>query len=228
MEMCAQTSINARLMTMPGTMPAMNSLAMDVLVTTPNMMKNTLGGMIGPTMDDASVIPVLYRKSYPLSVMDLISIGPSAAQSAAAAPEMPAKTMEHRQLTWASPPGQCPTQALAKLKIWSATPQTPMMLPAIMKKKMDRRFQDMEPSMTPCAIRYSGKSPSQQPTATEVPMATMTGALRNNIMISVEISPTDTIYRFPPSGAGPDSSILSTAMRCRLYRPFQMTAKLSR
>ena len=69
---------------------------------------------------------------------------------------MPAKIMEHNTLTWASPPFQCPTQTRANEKIRSAIPQAFMMLPAIMKKKMESRLHVMDPSMTPCARIWMG------------------------------------------------------------------------
>ena len=65
--------------------------------------------------------------------MAFISIAPSPAQSATAAPEMPAKIIELRILTCASPALKWPTKAFAKLNIRSVTPDIFMRLPAMIK-----------------------------------------------------------------------------------------------
>ena len=71
--------------------------------------------MIGPSVDDAAVIPTANSVGYPWSCIALISIVPSPPASATAVPDMPANTTLPTTLTWPSPPFSQPTSASAKL-----------------------------------------------------------------------------------------------------------------
>ena len=93
-----------------------------------------LGGMIGPRMEEAPVIPMVMRIGYLASSMALISMLPRPAASAIAVPDMPAKIMLPTTLTWPRPPRRCPTRALAKLKIRSVIMLVFMILAARTKK----------------------------------------------------------------------------------------------
>ena len=73
-------------------------------------------------VDEAAVTAALNGRSYPSSNMAFISIIPSPEASATADPDMPENSMLARMLTWASPPVMCPTNTLARRKIFWVAP----------------------------------------------------------------------------------------------------------
>ncbi len=64
---------------------------------------------------EAAVVAAANFRSYPWSVMALISICPRPTASETAEPVMPAKIMLPMILTWASPPLTCPMSTLQKV-----------------------------------------------------------------------------------------------------------------
>src|SRR5690554_1760670 len=101
-------------MRMPGMTPAANMRATEAPLSHPYSTMIMLGGMMTPRGDDVMVTTVAKRLSYPDWVMAGIKMGPIAAVSADADPEMVPKSMLARMFAWASPPFTWPTRALAR------------------------------------------------------------------------------------------------------------------
>jgi hypothetical protein len=96
-------------------------------------MKGMLGGITGPTIAEAAVIPAVNRSGYPAARIALTSTWPRPPMSATATPDMPAKIMLPTTFTWPSPPGTAPTRLLAKRKMRCVMPASLRMRPARMK-----------------------------------------------------------------------------------------------
>ena len=73
-------------------------------------------------------------------------MAPSAAVSAAAEPEMPAKNMEATITAQASPPGTQPTRLSEKSMSWREIPPVSMIDPASMKSGTARRSKESTPA----------------------------------------------------------------------------------
>ena len=89
-------------------------------------------------------------------------MAPTAAASAAADPDMPAKNMADTMVTAASPPGSQPTRALAKSMIRRLMPPVSMMMPANMKSGTAMRWKESTPPEHPLHHHHQGKGPLDQ------------------------------------------------------------------
>ena len=127
-------TISDRPTSSPGTSPARNIRSIDCWARNAYMTSPIDGGMIGPITAEHTVRAAANSGLYPRSRIALISIMPNPAQSATAAPDTPANTIDARTFTCASPALKCPTRELAKLKIRSVMPTVFIKLPAMMKK----------------------------------------------------------------------------------------------
>ena len=87
-------------------------------------------------MEDAAVMPTAKSASKPSSVMALISMAPRPAQSATAAPDMPANSILESTFTWPKLPVMWPTQSLAKRKMRFVMPLLFISSPTSMKNGM--------------------------------------------------------------------------------------------
>ena len=90
------------------------------------------GGMITPIDPPAACTAPAKSLSYPDFFIAGMSRAPTAAVSAAAEPEMPAKNMAETTVTAASPPGSQPTKALARSIRRLLMPPFSMISPAYM------------------------------------------------------------------------------------------------
>ena len=88
----------------PGTKPPMNIFPMETPPMTPKMIMGILGGMMTPMEPPAAWMAAANPRLYPLRTMAGMDTAPTAAVSAAAAPEMPAKNMAARTATMPRPP----------------------------------------------------------------------------------------------------------------------------
>ena len=91
------------------------------------------GGMIGPMTELAAVIAAAKRRVYPCFSIAGISMEPSAEVSATAEPESPAKRIEDRMFTWASPPRRWPMSAWENSTSRMVMPPRFIISPASMK-----------------------------------------------------------------------------------------------
>jgi hypothetical protein len=107
----------------PGMAPARKRRVTDNPVRVPTIIIGTLGGMIGPTVEDEAVTAAEKSASYPSSFIAGMRIAPMLAVSASAVPDIPAKIMEAATLARASPPRICPTMALEKLMMRHEIPR---------------------------------------------------------------------------------------------------------
>src|SRR5512146_2276564 len=92
-----------------------------------------LGGMMTPMVPAVAMTAAAYSRSYPFFAMAGIMTPPTAAASAAAEPDIPAKIMEARTVMMASPPGIQPTTAKAKFVMRFPMPPALIKSPARMK-----------------------------------------------------------------------------------------------
>jgi len=106
----------------PGITPPRNNFPTETPAIPPYITIGILGGNIGPIVAEAHVIAAEYFLGYPWSSIALISILPSAALSATADPDIPAKTTLASIFAWPSDPGRDPTIDLAKEKIFVVIP----------------------------------------------------------------------------------------------------------
>ena len=146
------------------------------------------GGMTGPMVDEAAVMAAENFHSYPLSFMAFISIMPSPAASATAAPDMPEKIMLAMTLTWPRPPQMCPTRARAKRNIRSVIPPVFIRLPARMKNGMASSVNDVVDAYMRWAtmVRISAWPMEMKVNTAVRPMATATGTPRRISPISTQ------------------------------------------
>jgi hypothetical protein len=110
-------------------------------------MMGVLGGMMGPSTDDARVMPVENSRSYPLSIIPCISTLPSPLMSATALPDMPANRRLAKMLTCPSPPRIHPTLVSAKLKIRFEMSPEFMNAPARLNRGKARRMKEVMPPL---------------------------------------------------------------------------------
>ena len=94
------------------------------------MIMGTLGGMIGPTVEEAAVTAAEKPAGYPAFFMPGIMTPPMEAASATAVPVMPPKSIEAAMLVSPSPPRIQPTSALAKRMMRPVIPPRFIRLPA--------------------------------------------------------------------------------------------------
>ena len=143
---------NAIAQTTPGTMPPTSRSEMDTLAAQPNMIRGMEGGMMGPMVEDAAVMPAANSVSNPSSFMALISMVPRPAASATAEPLMPANTTDARIFTCPRPPGIQPTRALQELKMRFVMLPTFIILPASRKNGIASSVKLLTPAVIFCAI----------------------------------------------------------------------------
>ena len=105
----------------------------------------TLGGIIGPIIEEDAVTTAENVFVYPCLIMAGTSMDPTAAVSATATPVTPAKNMLAKILTYARPPLKCPTRLLAKSTRRGKTPLRLIRSPAMMKKGMAIRGKESMP-----------------------------------------------------------------------------------
>ena len=89
---------------MPGMAPAMNILPTDIPESAPTMIMGMLGGIMGPTVDDAAVTAAENAGVYPARTMPGIIMPPIDAASATAVPEIPPNSIEPATLVRPRPP----------------------------------------------------------------------------------------------------------------------------
>ncbi len=94
----------------PGKMPAINILPTDTFAIKAKMIIGILGGMITPMEPPAATMEAAKFLSYPLSFIEGIRTEPTAAVSAAAEPETPAKSILESIDVIPRPPLKCPTR----------------------------------------------------------------------------------------------------------------------
>ena len=126
-------------------MPAWNIFPTEMLTQEPAMTMGTLGGMIGPTTDEAAVTATEKSSSYPSSTMAGISMLPRLHTSAMAVPDMPANTMLATIFTSARLPRKCPRKELQKLRIRLVMPPPFISAPASMNPGMQSRVKESIP-----------------------------------------------------------------------------------
>src|SRR5512136_1266456 len=98
------------------------------------MIIGMLGGIMVPMVPAQAMSAAAKSLAYPFFAMAGIMTEPTAAESAAAEPEMPAKNMLATTDTMARPPVTHPTRALAKLMSRREMPPLSMRAPASKKK----------------------------------------------------------------------------------------------
>ncbi len=126
------TAMRDRPMSRPGRMPAANSREMLAPVRNPKMIMGMEGGITTPRDPPEAWTAAEKSDGYPDRFMAGISTAPTAAVSAAADPEIPAKNMADTMDTAARPPGSHPVRALAKsMSRWEMPPFS-MIVPAYM------------------------------------------------------------------------------------------------
>ena len=89
LEMMYAITMRANASIIPGKYPARKSAATETSIRDAYMIIMMLGGIMGPSTDDALVTAALKSASYPSSVMAGIMIEPMDAASEAAEPEIP-------------------------------------------------------------------------------------------------------------------------------------------
>ena len=89
---------------MPGMTPPINSLPTDTPDTMANISIGMEGGMIMPTVDEATVTPVEKSLEYPCSIISGIRIEPRAEVSATDEPVIPPNIIDATTLTSPRPP----------------------------------------------------------------------------------------------------------------------------
>ena len=103
------------------------------------------GGIMGPMIDEEAVTAAANGPGYPCFFMAGINIDPKAAMSPSAIPVIPAKSMDARIFTCASPPRNRPTIRLAKSTMRSAILPRVIISPARMKKGIHIRTKESIP-----------------------------------------------------------------------------------
>ena len=126
------------------------------------MIIGTLGGMIGPTVEEAAVTAAEKSAGYPAFFMPGIIMPPMEAASATAVPEMPPKSMDPATLACPRPPRIQPTNALAKRTIRPVMPPRFIRLPARMKPGMHRRTKTSIPANIFCGMTTRGMPLNQR------------------------------------------------------------------
>ena len=88
-----------------------------------------------------------------------IRMAPTAAASAAADPDIPAKNMAETMVTAAIPPGSQPTRALARSMILRLIPPFSMITPVNMNRGTAMRWKESTPPNIFCTTIINGNSP---------------------------------------------------------------------
>ena len=120
------------------------------------MIIGTLGGMMGPTVEEAAVTAAEKSAGYPARFIPGIIMPPIEAESAIAVPEMPPKSIDPATLVSPSPPRTQPTAAFAKRMIRRVIPPPFMRLPARMNPGMHSSTKTSMPAYIFCGITASG------------------------------------------------------------------------
>src|SRR3990172_2343737 len=123
--------------TMPGRIPARNSLPTEALVITANMIMVMLGGMMMAMQPEEVIKPREKRSPYPSLSRAGYRIGPRAATAAALEPEMAPNTSAAATVVSAMPPGTRPRNAEIQAISRADMPPWPMTPPAKMNPGTD-------------------------------------------------------------------------------------------
>src|SRR5262249_46978841 len=118
---------------MPGTMPAMNSAPIEVLVETPYNTRMIEGGTRIPSAPEVEITPTPNLRGYPYSTIAGIMIEPIATTVATLDPEIAANIAQAVTPASPNPPGKCPTSEVVNAIIRLATPPRVRKVPARMK-----------------------------------------------------------------------------------------------
>ena len=139
------TTIMMNAITMPGTIPAMNKAPTDAPDTVAYTTSGMLGGMIGPSVEEAAVTQHEKSLSNPFSFMALISMAPSPPASDTAVPDIPAKITLDRIFTWPRPPGSQPTTFIQNANSFLVIPPVFISLAARRNRGIASRVNELVP-----------------------------------------------------------------------------------
>ena len=128
-EIAVATTIRDIPIKIPGRMPPANSWPMEAPVKNPKIIIGMEGGMMTPMEPPEAWTAAAKSDSYPDFFIAGIRMAPTAAVSAAAEPDMPAKNIAETTVTAANPPGSHPTKEFAKSMIRRLIPPASMMTP---------------------------------------------------------------------------------------------------
>jgi len=140
-------------------MPPRNSSATETLAMTAKITMGMLGGMIGPIAPPAATRAAANPSRYPFSFIEGMSSEPTAAVSATADPESPAKSIESTTATCARPPRILPTSAKEKFIRRLEIPPSSMSAPASMKNGTASRVKLSTPWYMTWPLRTGLKIP---------------------------------------------------------------------
>jgi len=156
----------------------MNNWPIDTWAITPYTTRGTLGGIIGPMVEEAAVTAAANSGGYPSFFIASISIAPNPAASAVAAPVIPAKMMLASTFTYANPPRICPRPVMQNLKIASAPPPLFSRIPASTKKGIASKGKLSNPPHIRCGTTTIGTFPAASNASNEeISIANDTGTL---------------------------------------------------
>ena len=205
-EMMVATTIRLNPMRKPGRMPAANNWPMEAPVRKPKMIMGIEGGMTTPMEPPEAWTAAAKSESYPDFFMAGIRMEPTAAASAAAEPEIPAKNMALTTVTAARPPGSQPTRALARSMMRWLMPPASMSTPVYMNRGTARRWKESHPAYILCTTIIREKSPwTRMAVTAEMPMARAMGVLTANRNKRVS-KRTSAVTRIPPFQFAPEES----------------------
>ena len=129
----AAITINATANKMPGTMPPVNPSLIEVPAIKQYSTMGTLGGIITPMQEAAATVAAEKGAEYFFCSIPGIKIAPTAAQVAAAEPQMAPKNSDTTIATMASPPLNRPIRVEKKRTSRLEMPPSAMILPARIK-----------------------------------------------------------------------------------------------